>query len=135
MEKYLIDRDIKLFYVTATSFPQGVDAAFQQLLGFLPTPNKRILYAISFPNEKGEIVYKAAVEELYEAEGEQNGCETFVIKKGTYWSELLIDWRKDETIIGKTFQKLLTHPNLNNQGYCLEIYLNENDVRCLVPLI
>jgi hypothetical protein len=134
MEKYYIDRDIKVFYATATSFPEGVGGAFQKLLSFLPKPNERILYAISFPNERGQIIYKAAVEESFPGEGEQNGCETFLIKKGEYWSELLPDWRKDESIVGETFQKLLKHPDLDKNGYCLEIYLNEKDVRCLVPL-
>ena len=59
---------------------------------------------------------------------------SFVIKKGKYWGELLLDWRKDESIVGKTFQRLLRHPNLDKSGYCLEIYPNEKDIRCLVPL-
>ena len=134
MEKYYIDKDIKVFYVTATSFPKGVGGAFQKLLSFLPKPNERLLYAISSLNEKGIIIYKAAVEESFPGEGEQYGCETFVIKKGEYWSELLPDWRKDEAIVGKTFQKLLGHPDLDKSGYCLEIYPNEKDIRCLVPL-
>jgi hypothetical protein len=134
MEKYYIDKDIKVFYVTATSFPEGVGDAFKKLLSFLPKPNKRLLFAISSPNEKGIIIYKAAVEESFPGEGKQNGCETFAIKKGNYWSELLLDWQKDESIVGKTFQKLLKHPNLDKNGYCLEIYPNEKDIRCLVPL-
>ena len=134
MEKYSIEKDIQVFYVTATSFPKGVGGAFQKLLSLLPSPHNRLLYAISFPNEKGEIIYKAAAEELFPGEGEQKGCETFLIKKGEYWSELLPDWRKDESVVGKTFQKLLQHPGLDKNGYCLEIYLNEKDVRCLVPL-
>jgi hypothetical protein len=84
-----------------------LEAAFQKLLSFLPQPNERLLYAISSPNEKGTIIYKAAVEESFPGEGKQNGCETLVIKKGKYWSELLLDWRKDESIVGKTFQKAL----------------------------
>ena len=76
MEKYHIDRDIKVFYVTATSFPLGVGGAFQKLLSFLPKPNEKILYGLSSPNEKGEIIYKAAVEESFPGEGEKNGCET-----------------------------------------------------------
>lgn len=134
MEEYYIDRDIKVFYVTAKSFPEGVGGAFQKLISFLPKPNERLLYGISYPDEKGVIIYKAAVEESFPGEGEQNGCETFVIKKGKYWSELLPDWRKDESSVGKTFQKLLKHPDLDKSGYCLEIYPNEKDVRCLVPL-
>ena len=134
MEKYYIDKDIKVFYVTATSFPEGVGGAFQKLLSFLPKPNKRLLFALSSPNEKGIIIYRAAVEESFPGEGKQNGCETLVIKKGDYWSEILLDWRKDESIVGKTFQNLLRHPDLDKSGYCLEIYPNDKDIRCLVPL-
>jgi hypothetical protein len=134
MEKYNIDNDIKVFYVTAESFPDGIGAAFQKLLSFLPLPNERILYGISYPNEQGEIIYRAAVKESFPGEGKQNGCETFIIKKGEYQSELLVDWRRDERIVGKTFEKLLKHPGLDKNGYCLEIYINEKDVRCLVPL-
>ncbi|HLK29207.1 MAG TPA: hypothetical protein VKT28_11570 [Puia sp.] len=135
MEKYHIDRDIKVFCVTAVSFPLGVGGAFTKLLSFLPQPNNRLLYAISRPNEKGEIIYKAAAEESFAGEGAKYGCETFVIKKGEYWSEFLPDWRKDESSVGKTFQQLLKHPALDRNGYCLEIYPNEKDIRCLVPLI
>ena len=52
MEKYYIDKDIKVFYVTAASFPEGVGGAFQKLLSFLPKPNERLLFGISSPNEK-----------------------------------------------------------------------------------
>jgi len=134
MEKYNIDRDIKVFYVTAVSFPLGVGGAFQKLLSFLPRPHEKVLYGISSPNEKGEIIYKAAVEESFPGEGEKNGCETFIINKGEYWGELLLNWRKNESIVGETFKKLLKHPDLDKKGYCLEIYPNEKDVRCLVPL-
>ena len=70
MEKYYIDKDIKVFYVTATSFPEGVGGAFQKLLSLLPKPNDRLLYAFSCLNEKGIIIYKAAVEESFT--GEEN---------------------------------------------------------------
>jgi hypothetical protein len=36
MEKYNLDQDLKIFYVTASSFPQGIPAAYQELEnGFL----------------------------------------------------------------------------------------------------
>ena len=134
METYIIEKDIKVLYVTAISFPEGVGGAYKKLHSLLPAESKRTQYGISNPNESGQIIYKAAVEESFPGEGEQFGCKTFTIKKGAYASELLIDWEKNESIIGKTFQKLLMHPDLDKHGYCLEIYLNEKDVRCLVPL-
>jgi predicted transcriptional regulator YdeE len=134
MEKYILSKDITVFYVTATSFPAGIEEAYKKLHSFLPEGNQRTFYGISYSNRKGEVVYKAAVAESFPGEGEKNGCETFVIKKGEYISEILRDWKKDESSIGKTFQKLLHQPKIDPKGYCLEIYLNEKDVRCLVPL-
>jgi hypothetical protein len=134
MEKYIIEKDIKVLYVEATSFPAGVGGAFTKLHSLLQDAAGRTHYGVSHMNQSGQIVYKAAVEESFPGEGEQLGCETLIIRKGTYASELLIDWKKDESIIGRTFQQLLQHPDLDKKGYCLEIYKNGKDVLCLVPL-
>lgn len=134
MENYIIEKDIKVLYVQAASFPEGVGGAFTRLHSLLPDAAKRIHYGISHMDQSGQIVYKAAVEESFPGEGAQLGCETLIIRKGTYASELLIDWKKDESIIGRTFQQLLQHPDLDKKGYCLEIYKNGKDVLCLVPL-
>ncbi len=135
MEKFTIDKDISVFFVKATSFPLGVGGAFHTLQSFMPEGDQRMFYGISRSDGNGAIIYMAAVEESFPGEGEQHGCETFLIKKGEYASALLHDWRKDENIMGRTFQKLLKEPRLDPNGYCLEIYINEKDVRCLVPLV
>lgn len=135
MEKYTIGQDITVFYVEADTFPEGVGAAFQKMFSFLLPSHKRRFYGISYPNPQGNIIYKAAVEEAFPGEGKENGFNTYIIKKGEYCSELVPNWKKDESVVGKTFQQLLKHPHLDPQGYCLEIYVNERDVRCLVPLV
>jgi len=81
-----------------------------------------------------KIGYKAAAKELKSGEAETLGLETFIIKKGVYISELIIDFMSDIPSIGRTFQKLLAQPGLDPNGYCLEIYINNKDVRCLVGL-
>jgi predicted transcriptional regulator YdeE len=135
MEKYILEKDIKVFYITATSFPNGVGDAHNALRNKLPLSMGRSFYAISYSDEKGKITYKAAVEESYEGEAEKLGCETFIIKKGEFISETLKDWRENELNVGKTFQKLLAHPAIQENGYCLEIYLNnDKDIQCLVTL-
>jgi hypothetical protein len=134
MELYLNEKDIKVLYVEAASFPMGVGGAFQKLHSLVPDAATRTHYGISHMDERGQIIYKAAVEELFPGEAAQLGCETLVIRKGTYASELLVDWKKDESSIGRTFQQLLKHPDLDKKGYCLEIYKNGKDVLCLVPL-
>lgn len=133
MEQYILDKDLSLFYVTATSFPLGVGGAFDKLRSLLPEGDDRIFYGISRPEGNGGIVYRAAAEEAYPGEGLEKGCETFLVRKGTYLSEYLTDWKKDESSVGRTFHKLLDQPGLDPNGYCLEIYPNDKDVRCLVP--
>jgi len=134
METYSIDKEISVFFVQAATFPEDIGGAWQKLHSLLPAGRTGPLYGISNPGPNRNIIYRAAAAESFPGEGSQKGCETFLIKKGPYISEFLPDWKKDETVIGKTFQKLLHQPGIHPQGYCLEIYENENDVRCLVLL-
>lgn len=134
MEKYLLKDDIKVFYVTALSFPEGIIEAHQKLESMLPSIKERKFYGISYPDKNGVISYKAAVEESYPGEAEKYGCKTFVIPKGEYISELLSDWNKDVTIVEKTFKKLLADPRIDPNGFCLEMYLENNEMRCMVGL-
>jgi len=133
-QDYLIDKDIKLLCITASSFPEGVQMAHKKLHALFPARERRTFYGISYPDKSGNIIYKAAANQINEGEAMQFNLETFTIRKGKYISEVLKDWRKNEMSVGKTFKKLLSDQKIDKKGYCLEIYLNENDMRCLVPL-
>lgn len=135
MEIVPINKDIKVFYVTATSFPEGILKAHQRLHSLLPSTENRKFFGISYPDKKGVIIYKAAVEESFKSEAEKLNCETFIIPKGDYISETLIDWCKDETLVEKTFKKLLSDPRIDENGFCLEKYLSKTDIQCMVKLI
>jgi len=134
MEEYILNEDIKVMCITAESFPNGVLAAHQKLHGLFPLDKQRRYFGISRPNEKREIIYKAAVEEITDGEAEKFGIETFTIKKGPFISELVPDFMKDVSQIGKTFEKLLNQSNIDPNGYCLEMYINETDVRLMVGI-
>jgi len=41
---------------------------------------------------------------------------------------------KDLQSIGKAFHELISQPEIDPNGYCLEWYLNQSDVRCMVRL-
>lgn len=134
LEKYFVDEDINVVCVKATSFPEGIGEAWQKLFAILPNAQQRKLYGISYGSESG-IIYRAAAEELHGGEAAQLGLETFTVKKGEYISELLEDWRNNEAQLGKIFHELLNDPRIDKQqGYCLEIYFNQKDVRCAVLL-
>lgn len=134
MNNFTLDKDITLMYVTASSFPEGVMAAHQQLHAKIAFNTERKYYGISYPNKNGSIIYKAAAEEMNEGEATEKGLDTFIVKKGVYASIIVPDYMTEKAAIGEAFQKLLKHPQLDPQGFCLEWYLSKTDVQCMVPL-
>lgn len=79
------------------------------------------------------MVYKAAAEVKSTDEAQKFKLETMVIPKGNYIAETIHNFKKDPLLIGKTFQKLMTHRSLDPQGYSVEWYLpNNQDVFCMI---
>ena len=134
MELIHIENDVKLFCVTSESFPDGILRAFEALENKLPTKEGRVFYGISQPDIKGSIVYKAAVAESFDNEGRAAGCEPFILEKGTYVSETITGFMSDPGRIGLTFQKLLKDPRRSDTYPCIEWYINETDVVCMIQL-
>lgn len=134
MKKIRLKEDVKVLCVTARSFPHGIIAAFKKLESLHPTICERPFYGISFFDQKGNIVYKAAVAEDYEGEGKTYGCETFVINKGEYLSETIVDFMKTLDIIPKAFGKLTADPRMDRDFPCVEWYKSSREVICLVKL-
>ncbi|GHN01896.1 hypothetical protein WSM22_33850 [Cytophagales bacterium WSM2-2] len=130
METYLVKEDIKLLCVNADSFPQGVEGAFKKLNDLIPTQGRK-LYGISFP-QNGRIIYKACVEES--SEGEKVNLEKFTVKKGEYIGSRIVNYADHMESIGKTFNKILGDSRIDPQGCCVEIYMNEKDLQCMVRL-
>jgi predicted transcriptional regulator YdeE len=134
MELFGIENNIPVICVTATSFPGGVKEAFNTLNNKITGKEGRTEYGISYMDNNGQIIYKAAVNELEKGEAEKLGMESFTIRKGTYLSETVKDFMENIPAIGETFRNLLKDPRLDRNGYCVEIYFNEKDVRCMVTL-
>lgn len=134
METIISDKDIKVFYVQATSFPDGVLAAHEKLHSMVPFSKERKYYGISRPENGHDINYKAATEETFQGEAEQYKCDTIILKKGKYVSITIRSFMDDAKSIGRAFEKLLSQPGLDPQGYCVEWYMNEKDVQCMIRL-
>ena len=133
MEKYEVKQDVALICYEAKSFPDGITEAFNKLQSSLPNCSERTWYGISKPNG-GEIIYKAAVTELSDMEAEENSFESFTVTKGTYLTETLTGWRENTQIIGATFDKLLQDPQLDPSSSCVEWYLSDDKLTCMVKL-
>lgn len=133
MERFFLDRDIPVFYVTANSFPEGITEAHERLDRLLPANDKRTFFGISRP-EGNAIVYRVAVEEVNAGEGGSLGCNTMTIQKGAYISMTVSDYIKHPHAIANAFQNLITQPTIDPNGYCVECYLEPNLVRCMVRM-
>lgn len=134
METFTLNEDIQIMYMDASSFPEGILEAHQKLHSLIPFSNERRYFGLSRPEKDGTIRYKAAAEEMHSGEGEKLKCKTLVIKKGTYACIIVKDYVKYIHGIGLAFQRLITRPDIDPEGYCVEWYMNNTDVRCMVRL-
>ena len=134
MEKYFLDEDIKLICNPASSFPEGVLNAHQELHASLPDVEGRMYYGLSQLGRNGNITYKAAAEEMEHGEAGELKMETFMLAKGEYISIFIKDYGRDIPSIGRAFQELIALPDIDPQGWCVEMYVNEEDIRCMVKL-
>jgi len=133
MKKIKIEKDIKVFYIQAKSFPNGVLEAFQKMHSLIEFPPQRRNFGISRP-EKGKIVYRVASEELIKGDLEKHDLTEFIIPSGEYICIEIKNFRKDLSSIKKTFDEILTTPDIEPNGYCIEEYKGTEDVFCMVRL-
>jgi hypothetical protein len=135
METTALEKDIKVFYITATSYPEGIADAHHRLHQLVPFSADRNYFGISRPENGGNIVYRAATEEKTEGEAQKYSCDTLVLKKGNYISSIVNDFDRNPRLIAQAFQKLLVYPGIDPEGYCVEWYSNNmNSVKCMVRL-
>lgn len=131
MEMIVIELDIKVLYVTAASFPEGIQGAHERLHEIIPYSKERRYFGLSRP-ENGVIVYRAAAEQ-FEQEQDFN-CEALIIKKGKYRSITVANYKNDPQKITKAFNELISYPDIDPNGYCVEWYQGDEDLKCMVRL-
>jgi hypothetical protein len=135
MTSYFLNSDINVLWVTASSFPDGIMDAFNKLNSLVEAPGSRRVFGISYGDGNKNIIYKAALEENSPDEATLLGCERFTIKKGEYISEHIEDFMKNIPAMGQAFQEMCRDKRIDSNGYCIEMYLNNNkDVLCMVKL-
>ncbi|MBL7909829.1 MAG: transcriptional regulator [Bacteroidia bacterium] len=135
METVNIDNDIKIFYVTARSFPAGILEAMQKLHSLIPFSKDRKYMSVSRPENGGEIVYKAGATELEAGDLSKHDLNSLIIKKGPYYCIEIHNFRKDVTAIGRAFEELIVQKDIDPEGYCVEWYSNTSEsVKCMVRI-
>ena len=135
MEIYNLEEDIPVICVVAESFPYGVKASHQKLHSLVPFSENRKYFAISWGKPDGSIQYQAAVNILSPEEKNPEGTVPFTIRQGRYKMIIVNNYMQDLDSIGRAFNELLKVEDLDPQGYCLEWYLSDKEVRCMVPVV
>jgi hypothetical protein len=133
MEKFTLSEDIPVFYITAASFPDGILESHQRMHSLIPFTTQRRYFGLSRPEQGQGIVYKAAAE-ILPGEETKIRCEQMIIPKGDYLNITVFNYMQKLEGITTAFAEILTQPGLDPDGYCVEWYLDEKNVRCMVKL-
>src|SRR5215831_21002546 len=107
MEKYHLKEDVKILCLPVLDFPAGINEAFVSLATEFPAAGDRTYYGISWMDDTGNIVYKAAAQETARDKDKSINYESFALPKGTYFTETLKDWRKNLQCIKDIFEKMM----------------------------
>jgi hypothetical protein len=118
----------------AKSFPEGIQDAHKNLRALIRKKPERRFFGLSRPEDGNGIIYRAGAEELVNGELSLFGLESLTILKGTYIYIDVPDYTADPQAIRKAFDRLTSRPDIDPEGYCVEWYLNEKDVKCMVRL-
>jgi predicted transcriptional regulator YdeE len=132
MDSFILGEDIPVICLTADSFPAGIEAAHEQLHQKVPNRQGRRFFGISRPDENGTVIYKAAAEEMQPGEAASLGLEAFTIKGGAYNTYYIKDFRDNIPAIAECFQLLIGQAEADPKGYCIEWYIGDKDVKCMV---
>lgn len=137
MELITLKSDIQVMYIPANKFPDDVPETYTQLEQIISNKTERRYFGYSQPNKDGVIIYKACAEILNANEPHECNLKTMTIKAGDYVSIYIKNHYEDGSNISNAFKKLLKHPQLDSNGFCLEINKNftDPDVICLVPIV
>jgi len=136
MQIEIIEKDIPVLCAAAPSFPDGIMEAYDAIEKAFPDRKGRMFYGISKPNEQGVIVYKAAIEQKSAEEGKTSNLEAFTIPAGTYVSETVQDFSFNPSEkIGGAFRTLLTDPRIDPTSWCIEQYIGDDTVKCMMRIV
>ena len=133
MEKYHLEKDLKVFGVTVDTFPNGIAEAFDKLVNMLPEKDERPYYGIS-QCINGKMDYLAAALETYEGEGEKYGCRNYTIEKGDYVLDSLQDWKTKTEQIKGIIEQIITDERVDRRKPAIEIYKNSKEMVCMVKM-
>lgn len=134
MESYILENNVKVFGMVVKTFPSGIGDAFESLMKMLNEGFNRSYYGIAEMKEN-QMIYKAVAEEKYNGEAKKYNLEKSVIEGGTYFTEIIKDWRNNTDCIKDVFQKMMKSNQINKAKPCIEWYKNNDEMLCMMKAI
>ena len=132
MDSFTFQEDLPVVCITATGGRSGAQQAMETLRSLLPFHERRQFFGLFWPGRDGG-TYKAAAS-TFDTDGQNELLGRFAIKNGPYNSFYIKDHRSQPGAVEKAFEMLRGEHEVDPDGYCLEWFVNDQDVKCLVPL-
>ena len=134
MEKYNLTESTNAFGFPVTTFPEGINEAFAELIKKTgDRTGERSYYGISFFKD-GAIVYIAAAEEKQEGEAERYNYDAYTIEKGIYISAVVYGWKDKVDKIKDVCMEVVNDRQTDTAKPCIEWYKSENELIVMVQM-
>lgn len=134
MEKIQLKENINVLCLQALKFPDGIAETHHQLKEMMPKKDGRRFFGLSRPKPDGTIGYVAAAEQLDTSEADILGLQEYTIPEGTYYRITVHSFSNSEGAIQKAFELILQQADIDPNGFCLEWYITNEDVYCMVRI-
>ena len=132
METIQILQPIQLFIKEVKNFPEEKYATLKQLESHLKGGERSKKFGVATTGSKNKPFKYWAGIAFSKDHPEPAGLTSFEVPQGTYLMEKVNDFKSDKTAIFNTFHKLLSYPQAEQSGYCVEIYNDDGSVSCLL---
>lgn len=124
--KHSFEEDIPTVCVQASSFPDGIRPAFDELCSGIKMQG-RTLYGVT-ERVNGKWVYRACASD----KGDTPQMQHYNIPAGRYLAYVLKDWEEHMAMIGQYFEWLLDHKDAKKDTIALEYYRTMDEVWLMV---
>ncbi|GAA4455665.1 hypothetical protein [Rurimicrobium arvi] len=135
MEKVLLSENINVLCLPAQKFPDTIQDTHHQLREMMPMHPQRRFFGLSQSRPDGTIGYNAAAEQLDPTEADILGLHEYTIQEGRYYQITIHNFPEKMNEIADAFQEILKQPDIDPSGICVEWYVNDRDVQCMVRRI
>ena len=125
--------ELKLMYVKAELFPEGIKAAWDKLYSSVNSFKGRKCYGTS-QCIGTNIEYRACVVQLDGDEPGKLGLESFTIPASNYAAKKLMDWQSQLPRIPEIFDELSSKHEIRKDVPFLEYYKSDTELILMVPV-